>query len=189
MKWLVIVGGVVLVGLGVAYVLVPVPQEGDQVLVEVTSFETCVAAGNAVMESYPRQCRSADGELFVEHIGNELEKMDLIRLNTPRPNAMITSPLTITGEARGPWFFEASFPVVLTDWNGLIIAEYFATAQGEWMTEDFVPFESVLEFEKPYPQEGEVPDFMKRGTLILHKDNPSGLPEHDDALEIPVWFE
>jgi len=24
------------------------------------------------------------------------------------------------------------------------------------------------------------------GTLILEKDNPSGLPEHDDSLEIPV---
>ncbi len=23
-------------------------------------------------------------------------------------------------------------------------------------------------------------------TLILLKDNPSGLPEHDDALEIPI---
>ena len=31
----------------------------------VTNFEDCVAAGNPVMESYPRQCRH-DGELFVE---------------------------------------------------------------------------------------------------------------------------
>lgn len=35
---------------------------------EVTNFEECVAAGNAVMESYPRQCRSADGALFVEEV-------------------------------------------------------------------------------------------------------------------------
>lgn len=33
----------------------------------VTSFSECVAAGNAVMESYPRQC-GADGNLFVEEI-------------------------------------------------------------------------------------------------------------------------
>lgn len=31
----------------------------------VTSFEECVAAGNPVMESYPEQCRTADGRLFV----------------------------------------------------------------------------------------------------------------------------
>ena len=34
----------------------------------ITNFEECAAAGNAVMESYPRQCRSADGRLFVEEI-------------------------------------------------------------------------------------------------------------------------
>jgi len=33
----------------------------------ITSFEECVAAGNPVMESYPRQCR-ANGQLFVEEI-------------------------------------------------------------------------------------------------------------------------
>jgi len=37
----------------------------------VTSFEECVAAGNPVMESYPRQCRSADGQHFVEDISTQ----------------------------------------------------------------------------------------------------------------------
>lgn len=152
----------------------------------VTTFEECVAAGNPVMESYPRQCRTKEGVLFVEHIGNELEKIDLVQLHSPRPNQEIASPLEIRGEARGIWFFEASFPVILTNWDGLIIAQHYATADGEWMTEDFVPFTSTLEFESPY-KEGD-PDFFKRGTLILRKDNPSGLPEHDDALEIPVVF-
>ena len=146
----------------------------------VTTFEECVAAGNAVMESYPRQCVSQDGEHFVEHIGNVLEKTDLIRLDSPRPNDTVESPLSITGEARGYWFFEASFPVVLTNWDGLIIAEGFATAQDEWMTTEFVPFEATLTF----TVDPEV--YSNRGTLILQKDNPSGLPENDDALEIPV---
>ncbi len=34
----------------------------------VTSFDECVAEGNLIMESYPRQCRSQNGELFVENI-------------------------------------------------------------------------------------------------------------------------
>lgn len=34
----------------------------------INSFEECVAAGNPVMESYPRQCRTTDGQLFVEQI-------------------------------------------------------------------------------------------------------------------------
>ena len=37
----------------------------------VNSFETCAAAGNPVMESYPRQCRAADGKVFVEVIGDQ----------------------------------------------------------------------------------------------------------------------
>lgn len=34
----------------------------------VDSFEACALAGNPVMESYPRQCRTADGKNFVEEI-------------------------------------------------------------------------------------------------------------------------
>ena len=82
--------------------------------------------------------------------------------------------------------FEASFPVILTNWDGLIIAEGYATAEDSWMTEDFVPFVATIEFVSPY-QEGDE-DFMSRGTLILKKDNPSGLPENDDALELPILF-
>lgn len=148
----------------------------------VTNFEECVALGNPVMESYPRQCRDGD-KTFVENVGNELEKTDLIRLEFPRPNQVITSPLVIKGEARGYWFFEASFPVYLTDWDGLIIAQGIATAKSEWMTEDFVPFEATLTF----TVDKDV--YSNKGTLILRKDNPSGLPEYDDALEIPVMFE
>lgn len=146
------------------------------------SFEDCVEEGNPVMESYPEQCRTKDGRTFTRNIGNELEKTDLIRLNSPRPGDVVASPLTVSGEARGYWFFEASFPVYVTNWDGLIIGEGIATAEGNWMTEDFVPFTAELTFEKPdlYPE---------RGTLILKKDNPSGLPEHDDALEIPIRFE
>jgi hypothetical protein len=146
----------------------------------VTTFEQCVEAGNPVMESYPRQCRTPEGQSFTENIGNALEKSDLIQLENPLPNQVISSPLEISGQARGQWFFEATFPVVLTDWDGLIIAEGFATAEGEWMTEEFVPFTATLRFEKPA--------YGENGALILQKDNPSGLPENDDALEIPVRF-
>ncbi len=147
----------------------------------VTSFETCVAAGNPVMESYPRQCH-AGGQNFTENIGNELAKTDLIRINAPRPNQTISSPLTITGEARGNWFFEASFPVILTNWDGLIIAQGIAQAKSDWMTTDFVPFEATLTFTVDKNA------YSNNGSLILKKDNPSGLPQNDDALEIPIVF-
>ncbi len=110
----------------------------------------------------------------------------LIKLNSVSDGDVVGSPLLLNGEARGYWFFEASFPVVLTNWDGLIIAEGVATAEGDWMTEEFVPFTAKLEYTSPY-QAGD-PDFMKRGSLILKKDNPSGLPEKDDAFEITVFF-
>lgn len=165
---------VVIAGLGVAWKFSTTEEPPAPV---VTNFEECIAAGNAVMESYPRQCKHGK-QTFIENIGNELEKTDLIRVSSPRPNQSITSPLTITGEARGNWYFEASFPVTLEDLNGRTIAQGIATAQSEWMTPEFVPFEATLTFAVP----------GKAGTLVLHKDNPSGLPEHDDMLRVPVVF-
>lgn len=113
-------------------------------------------------------------------------KSDVIVLDSPLPQAVISTPLILSGKARGSWFFEASFPVTLTNWDGLIIAQGAATAVGDWMTSEFVPFTMNLNFVSPY-KAGD-PDFMKRGTLILKKDNPSGMPENDDALEIEVQF-
>lgn len=34
----------------------------------VTNFTECAQAGNPIMESYPRQCRTSDGRLFVEDV-------------------------------------------------------------------------------------------------------------------------
>jgi hypothetical protein len=113
-------------------------------------------------------------------------KSDQVTLRVPLPNEEIESPLHIAGNARGNWFFEASFPVVLTNWDGLIIAEGVAAAEGDWMTTEFVPFTASLTFVNPFKSGN--PDFMQRGTLILKKDNPSGLPEHEGALEIPIRF-
>ncbi len=105
---------------------------------------------------------------------------DLIVVSTPSPGDTITSPLTVTGKARGVWYFEASFPLELTDDQGNTIARHYATAEDDWMTEEFVPFEGTIEFE--------VPDGVTNGVLIFRKDNPSDMPEHDDELAIPVTF-
>ncbi|MCD4694466.1 Gmad2 immunoglobulin-like domain-containing protein, partial [bacterium] len=155
------------------------PDWYENIKNKITNFNECVEAGNPVMESYPRQCRAGERN-FTENIGNELEKMDLIKINQPRPSQEIKSPLVIEGEARGTWFFEADFPVVLVDWDGLIIANGIASAQEDWMTDNFVKFKAELTFEKP--------DYKNNGTLILKKDNPSGFPQNDDALEVTVIF-
>jgi hypothetical protein len=158
---------------------------------QITNFKECADAGNPIMESYPQQCRTPDGKTFVEEIGNELDKSELIRIDEPRPNSVITPSFEIEGSARGYWFFEGSFPIVLEDSEGNVLARHFATAQVEWpagrspngegwMTEKFVQFKAELEV-----------DFgdATSGFLILKKDNPSDLPENNDELRVPLMFD
>ncbi len=104
---------------------------------------------------------------------------DTIHVTTPTAKTRISSPITVMGEARGNWFFEASFPIELQDANGKRIANTVAQAEADWMTTDFVPFRATLTFSAPA---------TPTGVLILHRDNPSGLPEHDASLRIPVTF-
>ncbi len=149
------------------------------VTAEINSFEEC-AKVYPVMESYPPQCATVDGKSFTQDIGNELSKLDLITIDTPRPNTSVSSPLLIEGTARGTWFFEASFPVELQDENGTVLAQGPAQAQGDWMTEDFVPYKLTLNFPKQVSG--------SKGKLILKKDNPSGEPSRDDSLIVPIVF-
>ncbi len=101
-----------------------------------------------------------------------------IVVSNPQPNELVKSPLLITGEARGAWFFEASFPVKILDENGNELARVPAQAQSDWMTENFVPFKAEIEF---------VPT-TETGFLVLGKDNPSGLPQNAAEIRIPIRF-
>ncbi|MFA7286808.1 MAG: Gmad2 immunoglobulin-like domain-containing protein [Patescibacteria group bacterium] len=107
------------------------------------------------------------------------DKSDLIQATMPVANQVVASPLVIAGKARGTWYFEASFPVSLYDANNKLLGSTPAQAESDWMTTEFVPFRTTLTFTKPT---------TAIGTLVLQKDNPSGLPEHDDELRIPVTF-
>lgn len=104
---------------------------------------------------------------------------DLITVAAPLSWAQITSPLSITGEARGSWYFEAQFPVKLYDANGTLLGSTAAQASSDWMTTDYVPFMTSLTF---------APSATATGTLVLEKDNPSGQPQTADQLVIPVSF-
>ncbi len=129
----------------------------------------------------PTQTSESTPSLIIPKAPNKNPTHPMIVLEQPQESEEVSSPLIIEGEARGSWFFEATFPVVLTNWDGLIIAEGFATAEGDWMTQEFVPFTGELAFISDT-------SVSNRGSLILQKANPSGLPEHDDAYEITVFF-
>lgn len=144
---------------------------------EINSFEDCELAKYPVQESYPRRCVLPDGTMFTEEIGEEIES-DIV-LVSPRPNAIISSPFKISGEAVGSWFFEASFTADLVNNEGEVISTAILTAGGEWMTEEMVPFSGELEFDNVS---------AGNGKLILKSANPSGLPEHQKIFSISVKF-
>ncbi len=113
-------------------------------------------------------------------LGNDSgDKSNLIRINNLVSGQAIQSPLVIEGEARGNWFFEASFPIKLYDGNGRLIGIAVAQAQKDWMTTDFVPFKAELKFEAAT---------NAAGVLVFEKDNPSGLSEYSDQLSLPITF-
>lgn len=102
-----------------------------------------------------------------------------VRVFNLDPEAVIKSPMEITGEARGSWYFEASFPIKIYDANGKLLGTAIARAESDWMTEDFVPFKTTLTFSTPTTTTGQ---------LVFRKDNPSGLTENDAEFTIPVKF-
>jgi hypothetical protein len=100
-----------------------------------------------------------------------------IIVDSIRPGDTITSPVIISGSARGTWFFEADFPVELQDQSGKIIASGAATALSDWMTTAWVDFYLEMEFETE----------ATTGYLVLRRSDPSGL--HPAAITIPILYE
>ncbi|HPQ22963.1 MAG TPA: Gmad2 immunoglobulin-like domain-containing protein [Candidatus Paceibacterota bacterium] len=103
-----------------------------------------------------------------------------ILISSPKRNETIKSPLIIEGEAKGFWFFEAQFTAELYDAQGNFLGRAILTAQKNWMSEDFVPFEGNLIFTQPQ---------SPTGVLKFLSSNPSGLKENQKVFEVPVQFE
>jgi hypothetical protein len=95
------------------------------------------------------------------------------------PNATITSPVTITGTAKG-YYFEGSFPIEILNAQGAVIGQKNAEATSDWMIEGPVPFKSTITF-TAQPK-------GSSGTIRFKNDNPSGLPENEKHTDFPVKF-
>ncbi|MFZ0489956.1 MAG: Gmad2 immunoglobulin-like domain-containing protein [Salegentibacter sp.] len=104
---------------------------------------------------------------------------DFLGVKKPLPNIEVASPLEIKGKAKGTWFFEAQVPVKLVDKDGKVLSESVIKTEGNWMTEDFVPFSGKLEFKAPDDE---------RGYLIFSRANASGKPANEMHYRLPVLF-
>jgi hypothetical protein len=121
------------------------------------------------------------GQKFVDPVPVKPEPVaqEYFKLETPISGSSITSPIEIAGQAKGPMFFEGSFPISIQDIDGKVLGTDTAKAIGDWMTEKDVPFKATLTFKKPT---------TKTGFIILKNDNPSGLPENEHSVKFPISF-
>ena len=116
--------------------------------------------------------------LIEESEENDTEPLSArVLVTNPEPKQKVGHTFTVAGVAPGEWFFEAQFPLQVRDEDGNIVGRATATAQGEWMTEKLVTFIASMHVDAT---------FSGKAKLILLKNNPSGMPENDDALEIPI---
>jgi Immunoglobulin-like domain of bacterial spore germination len=105
---------------------------------------------------------------------------DLITVESINVGDEVRSPLTVYGKARGPWYYENAFPILIHDENGVPVGRGIALAQGSTESDEFVPFKAIVTFES----------FGTKGSvLFVSNDNPSGNPGGIRTLSIPVSFE
>ncbi len=150
-----------------------------------TSFDDCAAIGYPVMESYPRQCRDLTyGKTFTEVLQEKntyvnATKDDIVVM-LPFSGAVTGKEFSIIGKARGTWFFEGSAPYEVLDKDGKTLASGLVEVGEAWMNTDFTSFETVVKIPETY---------IGEATIILKKDNPSGLSEKEASVSIPVTIE
>ena len=149
-----------------------------QKIIAIHSFEQCSKVF-PVLTTYPAQCKTPDGRTFTQEVSSQDKYRDEIIVDFPRPLTKVENPLTVTGKAKGMWFFEGSFPVELVDESGVSLGKTAAKAQGDWMTSDFVSFKAELNFIK---------SSSAKGKLIIKNDNPSGEAANQKEVTIPVDF-
>lgn len=102
-----------------------------------------------------------------------------ITVTAPKSGATVPKTFTVTGSAPGTWYFEASFPIEVRNASGTVIGTAPATALSDWMTTGQVAFKADVT----------TTGYTGPATLVLKRDNPSGLPENDRSVSMPITIQ
>lgn len=105
------------------------------------------------------------------------EKGVIVTIEEPALGAKVSSPLTVSGSVPGFWTHEGQFTVRLLGPNGDVLASQSVAVDGDWMTEELLPFTASLAYDA---------SVSGRGSVELVRANPSDLPENADSVFIPV---
>ncbi len=165
---------VILVVLAYAAFIFDVPYKKT-----VDDFTTCAASGRPILMTYPEQCVGPDGTTYTQPTAPATTTADKIFLESPASGAKISSPVELSGQARGPWYFEAVFPIQIIGTNGAVLGSGQGRAGSDWMTKDFVPFTAAISFNA---------GSSTAGFIRLKNDNASGATSTAEQIDIPVTF-
>lgn len=100
-------------------------------------------------------------------------------VTSPASGGTVQKSFSVTGQAPNNWFFEAVFPIEVRNASGTVVATGHANAQTDWMTPGMVAFTANIS----------VAQYSGPATLVLKKDNPSGLPQNDGSFSIPITIQ
>lgn len=95
------------------------------------------------------------------------------------PNATVANGQVVTGSLQGGYFFEANAIGMFLSADKTILKQFPITATGQWMTTDPVSFSVTLDTSGIA---------SGPGYIRIHNDNPSGAPENDKYIDVPVLF-
>ncbi|PIP68757.1 hypothetical protein CO033_01680 [Candidatus Nomurabacteria bacterium CG_4_9_14_0_2_um_filter_32_10] len=114
-----------------------------------------------------------DNIILREILGN---KDDLISFSI-LPNSKVQGVVSYQGAVKGGYFFEANILINILDANKNVLKTSNAIAMTDWMTIEPVEFEGNIDFTN-----------LPKGLayIEIHNDNPSGLPENDKSVLIPI---
>lgn len=113
-------------------------------------------------------------------VSNPIDTATQVEITSPLPNSEVKSPITVTGKAKGGWFFEANAGLAVLDANKQPITIGNVTATSDWMTADYVSFTGKITYPAAYKGQN--------GYIQFSNDNPSGLPENSKTFLVPVLF-
>lgn len=97
-----------------------------------------------------------------------------------KPGDSVSGKVSFSARVQGGYFFEANVGINILDGNKKLLRAGNGMATSEWMTAGPVDFTAVLDFTS-------LPKGL--GFIEIKNDNPSGLPENDKSILIPVIIE
>ena len=100
-----------------------------------------------------------------------------VSVSSPLPNASVGKTFTVEGVAPNGWYNEAVFPIQVRDGDDDLIASGQGMAESDWTVSGPVRFHATIRLSQTYSGPAD---------LILLRDNPSGLPQNEDEVTIPI---